>query len=224
MLNKKKIEASAEIYFKMIDNLVDFKGGTKLVMNKYLERDLINVEGKAYGLELLFKKQEGRYRWSIGYTYSRILTRTTSNLREERINSGKWFPANFDKPHDLVVTFNYLYSRRFSLSANYTYSSGRPITYPVAAYKVGNIVLTYFSERNKYRIPYYSRLDLSMKISGNLKSKKIAHPHWIFSIYNVLGRQNIYSEYFKYEKNKVQGYMLSVFGRPIPSVSFNFDF
>ncbi|MBG0860005.1 MAG: TonB-dependent receptor [Bacteroidales bacterium] len=224
MLNRKKIEASAEIYYKMIDNLVDFKGGTKLVMNKYIERDLINVEGRAYGVELLFKKQEGRFRWSIGYTYSRILTRTTSNLREERINSGKWFPANFDKPHDLVLTFNYLYSRRFSLSANYTYSSGRPITYPVAAYKVGNIVLTYFSERNKYRIPYYSRLDLSMKISGNLKSKKIAHPHWIFSLYNVLGRQNIYSEYFKYEKNKVQGYMLSVFGRPIPSVSFNFDF
>jgi hypothetical protein len=224
MLNRKKIEASAELYYKVIDNMVDFKGGTNLIMNKYIERDLINVEGKAYGMELLFKKQEGRIRWSVGYTYSRILVRSTSSLSEEKINAGNWFPANFDKPHDLILTFNYLYSRRFSFSANYTFSSGRPVTYPVASYKIGDLVLTHFSDRNKYRIPDYSRLDLSIKVSGNLKSKKIAHPNWIFSVYNVLGRQNVYSVYFKYEKHKVNGYMLSVFGRPIPSVTFNFDF
>jgi hypothetical protein len=84
--------------------------------------------------------------------------------------------------------------------------------------------MTHYSERNKYRIPYYSRLDLSVKVSGNLKSKKIAHPNWIFSVYNLLGRENVYSEYFKNEKNQVKGYRLSIFGRPIPSVSFNFDF
>jgi len=224
MLSKKKIEASVELYYKVIENMVDFKGGTNLIMNKNIERDLIDVQGKAYGMELLLKKQEGRVRWSVGYTYSRILIRSTSSLSEERINAGNWFPANFDKPHDLILTFNYLYSRRFSISSNYTFSSGRPVTYPVAAYKIGDMVLTHFSDRNKYRIPYYSRLDLSITISGNLKSKKIAHPHWIFSVYNILGRQNIYSVYFKYEKNMVKGYMLSVFGRPIPSVSFNFDF
>lgn len=224
MLNKNVIEASVELYYKKIDNMVDFKGGTNIIMNEFIERDLLDVEGKAYGMELLVKKDEGRFRWSAGYTYSRTLLRTTSSLREEKINSGEWFPANFDKPHDIVLTFNYLYSRRLSISANYTYSSGRPVTYPVATYKIGDIVLTHFSERNKYRIPYYSRLDFSMKISGNLKSKKIAHPNWIFSIYNVLGRQNIYSVYFKYDRNMVKGYMLSVFGRPIPSVTFNFDF
>jgi len=111
-----------------------------------------------------------------------------------------------------------------SLSASYNFSSGRPVTYPVAVYKIGDIVMTHFSERNKYRLPYYSRFDLSMKFSGNLKSKKIAHPNWIFSIYNLLGRQNIYSVYFKYDRNIVKGYMLSVFGRPIPSLTFNFDF
>jgi len=224
MLGRKKIEASAELYYKEIQNMVDFKGGTNLIMNKNIERDLINVQGKAYGMEFLLKKQDGRIRWSIGYTYSRILIRSTSSKSEEKINAGKWFPANFDKPHDLIMTFNYLYSRRFSLSANYTFSSGRPVTYPIASYRIGNIVLTYFSDRNKYRIPYYSRLDLSIKISGNLKSKKIAHPNWIFSVYNVLGRQNVYSVYFKYDKYEVKGYMLSVFGRPIPSVTFNFDF
>ena len=224
MLNRKKIEISVELYYKIINNMIDYKGGTSLIMNKNIERDIIDVQGKAYGLELLFKKEAGRLHWSAGYTYSRTLLRSTSELREEKINSGNWFPANYDKPHDLILTLNYIYTRRLSISANYTYSSGRPVTYPVAVYKTGDIVLTHFSERNKYRIPFYSRFDLSMKISGNLKSKKIAHPNLILSVYNLLGRQNIYSVYFRYDRKKVNGYMLSVFGRPIPSVTFNFDF
>jgi hypothetical protein len=224
VLNKNKIEVSAEIYYKKMDNMVDFKGGTDLIMNEFIERDLINVYGKAYGFELLVKKPEGRIRWNIGYTYSRVLIRSKGSFNEELINSGNWFPANYDKPHDLVFSINYLYSRRVSLSANYNFSSGRPVTYPVSSYSIGDIVLTHYSERNKYRIPYYSRLDLSVKVSGTLRSKKIAHPHWIFSIYNVLGRTNVYSVFFRNVNNTVRGYYLSVFARPIPSLSFNFDF
>ncbi|MFO7622634.1 MAG: carboxypeptidase-like regulatory domain-containing protein [Bacteroidales bacterium] len=224
VLNKHKIEFSAEAYYKRIENMIDFKGGTRLVMNEFIERDLINVNGKAYGLEFLLRKPEGRIRWSLGYTYSRVLIRSTGTFAEERINTGNWFPANFDKPHDLIITFNYLHTRRMSISANYTYSTGRPVTYPVSSYIIGDIVLTHYSDRNKYRIPDYSRLDISFKVSGDLKVRKIAHPHWIFSLYNITGRQNVYSVYFKNEKNAVKGYYLSVFGRPIPSVSFNFDF
>jgi outer membrane receptor for ferrienterochelin and colicin len=224
VLNRNKIEFSAEVYYKKMDNMVDFKGGTDLIMNEYVERDLVNVYGKAYGLELLVKKPEGRIRWSIGYTYSRVLIRSKGSFSEELINSGKWFPANFDKPHYLVLSANYLYSRRVSLSANYNFSSGRPVTYPVSSYTIGDIVINQYSERNQYRIPCYSRLDLSIKISGTLRSKKIAHPHWIFSVYNVLGRTNVYSAYFRNVNNTVRGYYLSVFAKPIPSLSFNFDF
>jgi hypothetical protein len=204
--------------------MVDFKGGTDLIMNEYIERDLINVYGKAYGLELLLKKPEGRTRWSISYTWSRVLIRSKGNFSEELINSGNWFPANFDRPHDLIITLNYLHSRRVSFSANYNFSSGRPVTYPVSSYLIGDIVLTHYSERNKYRLPDYSRLDLSVRVSGTLKSKKIAHPYWVFSVYNVTGRQNVYSVFFKNVRNTVRGYYLSVFGRPIPSLSLNFDF
>jgi hypothetical protein len=224
MLNKNKIEVSAEIYYKKTDNMVDFKGGTDLIMNEHIERDLINVNGKAYGLELQVSKPEGRTRWSIGYTYSRVLIRSKGSYNEELINSGNWFPANYDRPHDLIITFNYLHSRRVSFSANYNFSSGRPVTYPVSSYVIDDIVITHYSERNKYRIPNYSRLDLSFTMNGTLKSKKIAHPHWIFSIYNVTGRNNVYSAYFKNANNAVRGYYLSVFDRPIPSISFNFDF
>jgi hypothetical protein len=224
MLNKNKIEASAEIYYKKIDNMIDFKGGTDLIMNQSVERDLINVYGKAYGLELLLRKPEGRTRWSISYTYSRVLIRSKGSFNEELINSGHWFPANFDKPHDLIITLNYLYSRRVSFSANYNFSSGRPVTYPLSSYRIGDIVINQYSDRNQYRIPYYSRLDLSVKVSGTLRSKKIAHPYWIFSVYNVLGRNNVYSVFFRNVKNTVRGYYLSVFAKPIPSLSFNFDF
>jgi uncharacterized membrane protein YciS (DUF1049 family) len=224
LLFKNSFEASAEVYYKGIRNMVDFKGGTNLIMDENIEKDVVNVKGKAYGLELVLKKTEGKTRYSIGYTYSRTFIKSIGTFSDEIINSGKWFPANFDKPNDLVVTFNYLFSRRFSFSANYTYSTGRPITYPVATYDISDKLLVTYSDRNEYRIPDYSRLDLSLKVSGNLRSHRIAHPNWIFSVYNFLGRENVYSIYFKNEGNMVKGYKLSVFGRAIPSVTFNFDF
>ena len=224
LLFKNSFEASAEVYYKGIRNMVDFKGGTNLIMDDNIEKDIVNVKGKAYGLELVLKKTEGKTRYSIGYTYSRTFIKSIGTFSDEIINSGKWFPANFDKPNDLVVTFNYLFSRRFSFSANYTYSTGRPITYPVATYDISDKLLVTYSDRNEYRIPDYSRLDLSLKVSGNLRSHRIAHPNWTFSVYNFLGRENVYSIYFKNEGNMVNGYKLSVFGRAIPSVTFNFDF
>ncbi len=224
MLFKNNFEASAELYYKEIKNMVDFKGGTTLVMDENIEKDFVNMRGKAYGLELVLKKTEGKIRYSIGYTYSKTYVKSLGSFSEEVINSGKWFPTNFDKPSDLVITFNYLFSRRFSFSSNYIWSSGRPITYPIATYRVNNKLMVTYSDRNEYRIPDYSRLDLSLRVSGNLKSHRIAHPYWTFSIYNVLGRQNVYSVYFKKEGDIVYGYKLSVFGRAIPSVTFSFDF
>jgi hypothetical protein len=224
MLYGKSVEASVELYYKSINNMVDYKGGTSLIMNENIEQDLVGVKGKAYGLELMFKKSEGKIRWSLGYTFARTFLKSTGKFADEIINKGKWFPANFDRPNDLVCTFNYLFSRRFSFSANYTYSTGRPITYPVSSYYTNDIYIIYYSDRNKYRLPDYSRLDLSFRISGNLKSHKIANPNWTFSVYNLLGRQNVYSEYFNNINNQVVGYKLSVFGQAIPSVTLSFDF
>jgi hypothetical protein len=220
----KGIEASAEIYYKEIKDIVDYKGGTKLVMNSTIEKELVDVEGKSYGIELMVKKQEGRLNWSVGYTYSRALLRSIGENSEDLINSGEWFPANYDKPNDLTITFNYLYSRRMSFAANYIWNTGRPITYPVATYSVRNLMLIHYSDRNKYRLPDYARLDLSMRYNGNLRSKRIAHPSWTFSVYNILGRENVYSVYFRKEGNVINGYKLSVFAKAIPSITYSFDF
>jgi len=224
MLYKNNIETSAEIYFKSIRNMIDFKGGADLIMNANLEAEVVNVRGRAYGIELTIRSTEGRLRWSAGYTYSRILMKSITPFREELINEGKWFPANYDKPHDVVATFNYLFSRRYSISAGYTYSTGRPVTYPIGVYNLDGIKVPFYSDRNRYRIPDYSRLDLSMRITGSLKHKKFGRSNWIFSVYNALGRPNVYSVYFKEDNNIVKGYKLSVFAMAIPSITYTIDF
>ncbi len=218
------LETSVELYYKSLKNMTDFKGGTRILMEENIEQYLIDALGKAYGIELLLKRDEGRVRWSLGYTFSRTFLKSTGAYSDEIINAGEWFPANYDKPNDLSVTFNYLATRRLSFSANYVYSTGRPITYPIASYQMGNLNLLHYSDRNKYRIPDYMRIDIGLSVSGNLKSRKIAHPYWTFSIYNLLGRDNVYSVYFTNEDNVIRGYQLSVFANAIPSVTFSFDF
>lgn len=224
MLRGTSIEVSAEGYYKTMRDVADFKGGARLVMNDGIVEDVVNTRGKSYGGEFMIKKVEGKIRGSVSYTYARTFLRSTGTFSDEIINRGEWFPANYDKPHDLVATLNYLISRRFSISGSYTYSTGRPITYPVATYIYNDVLLIHYSDRNKYRLPDYSRLDFSLKLSGNLKARKIANPHWIFSVYNLLGRKNVYSVFFTQDHGVVKGYELSVFGQAIPSVSFNFDF
>ena len=148
MLSRNTFQVSAELYYKQIKNMADFKGGTRLIMNEHVEKDIISVMGKAYGLELLMKKEAGRIQWSAGYTYSRTFLKSTGKFSDEIINRGTWFPANFDKPNDLTFTFNFLFSRRFSMSSSYIWSTGRPITYPVSSYYLGDVLVVQYSDRN----------------------------------------------------------------------------
>jgi hypothetical protein len=221
---QKGLELSAEAYYKHMRNMSDFKGGAKLTMNEFIETEILNVTGKAYGVELSIKRNIRKVAWSIGYTYSRIFMRSITKFESDAINSGNWFPASYDKPNNLNVAFNYTATRRFSFSFDYTYSTGRPVTYPIAVYMSSDQWMVQFSDRNKYRIPYYSRLDISARLNGNLKSSKIINPYWTFSLFNALGRANVYSVYFTTSGNTVKGYRLSVFARSIPTISYNFNF
>ncbi|MBS0011560.1 MAG: TonB-dependent receptor [Bacteroidales bacterium] len=218
------LQVSIEGYYKKIDDMIDFKGGARLLMNDNIETDIINTIGRAGGVEMMIKKDKGRLNGWISYTYSKTEIRSNTPFIQDRINKGEWFPANYDKPHDLSVILNYIFSRRFSLSGTYVYSTGRPITYPIASFTYGGADVLHYSDRNRYRIPDYSRLDVSFTINGSLKSKKLAHSTLTFSVYNLLGRDNVYSIYFKTDNTLVQGYKLSVFARPIPSVTYNFKF
>jgi hypothetical protein len=224
VLFRNSSEISAELYYKQIRNMIDFKGGSTLTMLENIEQDMIDLKGKAYGLELALKKKVGKVRFDLNYTYSRTFVKSIGSFRDEIINSGNWYPANYDRPNDLVITFHYFYSRRLSFSADYTYCTGRPTTYPISTYYVNDILLINYSDRNQFRLPDYSRLDVSFKVSGNLRSHKIAHPNWIFSVYNLTGKENAYSVYFEKVGNVIEGYKLSIFSRAVPSLTFSFDF
>ncbi|MBC6988777.1 TonB-dependent receptor [Hymenobacter sp. BT491] len=218
------IETSIETYYKLMHDFVDYKSGATLILNHHIETDVINAEGKAYGVEVMVKKLTGKINGWMSYTYSRSLVRVNNAITSDMINGGKYYPSNFDKPHDFTLIGNYRFSRRFSTSLNFTYNTGRPITLPLAKYYDGNSIRVYYSERNAYRVPDYYRADFAMNIEGNHKVKKLAHSSWTLAIYNITGRKNPYSIYFKSENGKIRGYQLSIFGQPIPTVTYNFKF
>ena len=217
-------ELSLEGYYKDMDNVLDFKTGADLFLNENVETEVLQGDGKAYGVEFLAKKNRGDLNGWLSYTYSRSLYRFDSEFSEERINNGEFFPSNFDRPHDVSVITNYRITRRYSLSANFVYQTGRPVTYPIGTFRFNNADFVAFSDRNEFRIPDFYRLDLGLNIEGNHKKNKLAHSFVTISVYNVLGRNNPYSVFFVTENGEVKALQSSIFAIPIPSITYNFKF
>jgi len=220
----KSIEVSIEAYYKIMENFLDYKGGAELILNDHIETDVLNSQGKAYGAEFMVKKTSGKLNGWLSYTYSRSLIKTKGNSDSETINRGEYYPSNYDKPHAVNFIGNYKFNRRFSTSVNMVYSTGRPITLPLAKYSIDGAERLLYSDRNQYRIPDYFRTDISLNIEGNHKIKKLAHSSWSISVYNLTGRRNAYSVYFTSVDGIVKGYRLSIFGNPIPTLTYNFKF
>ncbi|MBN9381097.1 MAG: TonB-dependent receptor [Chitinophagaceae bacterium] len=218
------IETSIEVYYKRIKNFLDYKSGAKLIMNHHIETDVLQTKGKAYGVELMVKKLTGKFNGWLSYTWSRTLLRQDDPNAGELINNGSFYPANYDKPHDVTVVSNYRFSHRFSISLNATYSTGRPITLPIGIFYYANSWRTLYADRNAYRIPDYFRTDFSMNIEGNHKVHQKTHNSWTIGVYNLTGRRNAYSVYYTSENGAVNGYKLSIFGSAIPYVNFNIRF
>ena len=217
-------EFSLEGYYKLMDDVLDFKTGANLLLNENVETEVLQGDGKAYGVEFMMKKNRGHLNGWLSYTYSRSFYRFNGDFPEETINEGEFFPSNFDKPHDISLIANYRLTKRFSFSMNFAYQTGRPITYPVGTFRFNNADYVVFSDRNKYRIPDYYRLDLGVNIEGNHKKNKLAHSFITIQVYNVLGRNNPYSVFFVTEDGEVKALQSSIFGMPIPSITYNFKF
>ncbi|HET8754304.1 MAG TPA: TonB-dependent receptor, partial [Salinimicrobium sp.] len=217
-------EMSLEGYYKKSENLLDFKVGAQLFLNENIETEVLQGEGRSYGAEFMLKKTSGRLNGWLAYSYSRSFIKLDSEFNEERVNSGEYFPSNFDKPHDFSAVANYKITKRYSFSANLVYQTGRPVTYPTGRYQYNNAEYVVFSDRNKFRIPDYYRLDISFNVEGNHKIKKFAHSFWSISIYNVLGRNNPYSVFFVTDKGEIKAYKTSIFSIPVPTITYNFKF
>lgn len=219
-----RLETSVEVYYKRTNNLLEYKNGANLFLNPYLESVLLSAEGKAYGVELFVRRNAGKLTGWLSYTYSRAFVRTAGASEEETINKGEYYPSNFDKPNNVSVVGNYAFTRRLSLSANFTYSTGRPITYPTSVYVVDGYSFAQFTERNQARIPDYHRLDLSFTVEESLRKTRKWKGSWTFAVYNVYGRKNAYSIFFRpqYTGSQTQSYRLAVVGTIFPSITYNF--
>lgn len=224
-------ETSLEVYYKRVKNVLEYKDGAVLMLNDTIERAVLSGEVDAYGFELLIRKNSGRLSGWISYTYSRSFIKTSNAPQKDLINRGERYSANSDKPNDLSIVANYKLSRRFILSSTFTYSTGRPATFPEEYYKIEGNYFVNYSDRNKYRIEDYHRLDLSLTWETSLRKRKKMYSSWVLSVYNVYGRNNVYSTFYKKDtpskKNDYKEYALykmSIIGSPIPSLTYNLRF
>ena len=196
--------------------------GDDITLNEALEAGLDQGKGTAYGAELLLKKDQGKLNGWLSYTYSRSFLEFESSNESFQINNGEQYPANYDQPHNVTLVLNLKLGPRTTLSSNFNYQTGRPITIPVSKFTYdAYLAALNYSSRNEYRIPDYHRLDLSLTIKDRDKKNVRLKGEWVFSIYNVYSRNNAYSVFFnKYGR----AYKLAVLGSIFPSVSYNFSF
>lgn len=225
-LRGNQFETSVELYYRKLYNLVDYKDFPALLLNPHVETELINGIGKAYGVEFLIKRNRGKVSGSLSYTYSRTFIRSNSTLPEETVNDGKFYPTFFDQPHSIKCYLSYKIGKTQQFGLNLVHNSGRPITAPIGNYINADNFIPQFSDRNAYRIPYYQRVDVSYTFNRRILKKSGYKDSFTFSIYNVLGRRNAFSIFFKSSPDdKIhKAYRLSVLGTALPSLSYNFNF
>ncbi len=215
-----------EAFYKKIQNRLDYIDGANLVANDAIERVLLEGEARAYGLELLLRKNRGRFSGWLAYTLSRSEQRTPGRTTiEPGINNGAWYKTPYDKTHDLSVTMTYELSQKWLLSSSFIFQTGLPTTYPTAQYSFENLNIPVYSSRNSNRLPSYHRLDISATYTPNPSKEKGYESSWNFGIYNVYNRKNAVSISFREnEDTRVnEAVRLSLFGI-IPSVTYNFKF
>lgn len=228
----KNYEFSVEAYYRDTKNQIDYIDGADLLINQYLEGDLLSGEGRSYGLELYAQKKKGRLNGWVSYTIGK------TELRVDGINQGNWYPTRFNQLHNLKAAAFYELSKRWSISANFIYTSGTPTTFPTSRYMQQGILIPYnaFESRNNVNLPDYHRLDISFRLEGksvkrNGKERKNSD-YWVFSLYNVYARRNPFSIYFSQTDQRTpvgqpiasQATQLSIIGTIVPSVSYNFKF
>ena len=211
-------EFSTEIYYKYLQNQIDYKDGAELYFNENIESQLLIGDGRAYGIEFLLKKKYGRFNGWISYTLSR------TEKKIEGINNNRYYPAKQDRTHDISIVALYTLTKKLTISADWVYYTGNAVTFPSGKYQIGGEVVNYYTERNGYRMPAYHRLDLGL--TWIQKKTKKMELNWNFSVYNIYGRENAYSITFRQDPNdptKTQAVQTSIF-RWIPSFALNFKF
>lgn len=215
-------EFSVEGYYKHTKDYTEFKDGADFISTTLVETSVLQGLQRSYGIELMIKRNRKKLDGWLAYTYSRSLIQVDGDEKWNQINKGKVYPSNFDIPHVLNAIINYHFSKRVTFSTTITYQTGKPGTFPTGYYFVEGQPYLDYSKRNEYRIPDYFRTDISLTIEGNLRKKKLLHSSFVFSVYNLTGRDNPYSVYFTKEQGRIVSYQYAVIGVPLFTASWIF--
>jgi len=217
-----------EAFYKDIENRIDYINGANLVANNEIETVILNGQAKAYGLEILLKKNEGNFKGWLAYTLSKSEQQTPGRSENEPgINAGEWYNTPFDKTHDISLNGSYEVSKKWTFNANFLFQTGQPTNYPVGQYEISGLNVPIYDDnrRNADRLPAYHRLDISATLTPDKNKNRTWQGEWVFGIYNVYGRQNAASINFRQnrETRRNEAVQTSIFGL-VPSVTYNFKF
>ncbi|MCV9386156.1 TonB-dependent receptor [Reichenbachiella ulvae] len=226
-----EMNVSAELYYRRLDDVIDYKNGANLFLNPQVETELIFGDERAYGMELFVKKTFGRWTGWVGYTLSRVERKFDSQFEELTINEGNYFPSDFDRTHDFALTMVFNANEKWSFSSNFVFYTGRPYSFPDSKYEFDGILIPNYPSKNQDRLSNYHRLDLSATCKlGEYKrtgQKRGYESNLVFSVYNVYARKNAQAYFFSEDEDRTGKPVvnqLSVLAFPVPSITYNFIF
>jgi len=214
------VETSVEIYYKNMDNQIDFKDFADLMLNAEYESEFRIGNAWSYGAEFFIRKQQGKFTGWISYTLSK------AERKIPEINDGKVYSSSYDRPHNISIVAMYDLTKRWNVSATWVYASGTPVTFPTGRYEQGNMIVPIYSERNGYRMPDYHRMDLSITLKSKEKPNKRMTSDLNLSIYNIYNRHNAWMINFSQDEDNPDTTVAElVYVFPIiPSLTWNFHF
>ena len=222
----KKYSLEVEGYYKTTDNRIDYIDGSNLIGQNTIETEILNGEARAYGLEFLVRKNEGRFTGWVSYTLSKAEQRTLGGTAGgPGINKGNWYNSSFDRTHDFSITGAYELNDKWVFGGNLVFQTGRPVTYPNGQYQYEGQSIASFSERNSDRLSAYHRLDISATYKPKRKPNSRWKGEWVFGVYNAYNRKNAASVSFTQNQDLGinEATRTAIFGM-VPSVTYNFKF
>ena len=225
-INDNAYSVEVETFYKTIKNRIDYIDSANLIANDAIEQVILNGEARAYGLEVLLRKNEGRFKGWLAYTLSKSEQRTPGRTPlETGINNGDWYNTPWDKTHDITLTGSYELNKKWSFNTNFLFQTGIPATFPNGQYQFNGIIIPVYEARNSSRLTNYHRLDLSVNFNPKPDSQKRFKGQWVFSLYNIYNRRNATNITFR--ENRMSGRneatRLAIFGI-VPAVTYNFQF
>lgn len=217
---------ATEVFYKDIDNRIDYIDGADLIANNAIEQVILNGEARAYGWELSLNKNEGSLQGWISYTLSKSEQRTPGRTADEPgINMGNWYTTGYDKTHDIAINASYELNSKWSFNSNFIFQTGQPTNYPIGQYQFKGLVIPVYGGRNEQRLPAYHRWDIAATLTPRKNKNRNLQGEWVFSIYNIYNRRNAAS--INFEQNQDTGrneaIRTAIFGL-VPSVTYNFKF